>query len=92
MALDSAQVTARGDFLAETGTEIWLLGKLDLDRLDRDQPPRRGPAEIDLSHRSGAQTADEDVTTDLLRVPPAQRLGQRWLRQSSPLPVREANP
>jgi hypothetical protein len=87
-----ADPPGRGDLLGEAGAEIWLLGQLNLYRLDRDQPPRRRPAEIDLSHRAGAQAADEDVTTYLLRVPPAQRFGQRWLRQSSPLPVREANP
>ena len=87
-----ADPPGRGHLLGEAGAEVRLLRELDLDRLDRDQPPRGRPAEIDLPHRAGAQPADQRVAADLLRVPPAQRLGERSLRQSSPLPLREASP
>ena len=54
----AADPAGGGDLPAETGTEAGLLGQLNLDRLDRHQPPRRGAAQVHLAHRSGTQAAE----------------------------------
>src|SRR6202035_3814055 len=71
--------------VGETGPEAGLVGELDLDGLDRDQPARGGPAQVDLAHRPGAETAEENERAYSFRIPPAQR-GQCRLRNHRCLP------
>ena len=61
------------DLMGEPGPETGLVGKLDLDGLDRHQAARGGPAQVHLAHRPGAETPEERERPDPFRIPPAQR-------------------
>ena len=75
----AADPPGRGHLVREPGAEPRLVGELDLDGLDRDQAPGRGPSQVHPAHRPRPEAAEQHVRPDPLRVPAAQRL-QRRLR------------
>lgn len=62
------------DLSVKAGPELRVLGLRGVDHLHRDTETRRVEAAVDGAHAARAETADDPVGTDPLRVTGAGRL------------------
>src|SRR5262249_12797354 len=84
-----ADPARRRHLVREARAEVGLPGELAPDRLDRDEPPRRRPAEVDPAHRPGPEPAQKRVGADPPGIATGQRLdaGAPWPPPPNALPL-----
>jgi hypothetical protein len=70
----AAHPAGRRHFVREMVPEAGFLGQFDLDGLDRNQPASCRSSQVDLTHRTRAETAEYGVRSDPLWIPFSQLL------------------
>jgi hypothetical protein len=61
------------DLAAEAAAKLRIIGEFGADDLDRDQAPPRTASQIDGAHATLAETAEQLIMAELIRVTRAQR-------------------